>query len=485
MHRLSPQDASFLHLEDTVSHMHVGAIALCEGPRPDYDSFAQMVRAKLDEIPRYRQRVHFVPLALGRPVWVDDPHFNIGYHVRRTALARPGGDDELRALVGRVMSQQLDRGKPLWEMWIIEGLTDDRWALITKLHHCMVDGVAGAELLSAVLDDAPDIEHAGDGAWIPERQPSGAELALRALGARARSPVEELRALGGSLRDPRASLTHAGETLQGALTLAGVLRRPAPSSLNGPIGPHRRWGWARSSLADVKQIRRSLGGTVNDVVLAAIAGAFRELLLSRGEPADHVVRSLVPVSVRKPEEHGIFENRVSAMFADLPADVEDPVERLHAVRRQLGRLKHTHEALAGDALVALGAVAPAMLLALGLRTVTHVPQRNVQTVTTNVPGPQHTLYAAGRRVIDCFPYVPLAGHVRIGVAIFSYDGELNFGVTGDYDEAPDIGVLCRAIEADLARLLEIARAHEGGEPSGNRRHSADAASQSPAAGAHP
>lgn len=457
MHRLSPQDASFLHLEDAVSHMHVGVVAICEGPRPDHEAFARMVQAKLDAIPQYRQRVHFVPFALGRPVSVDDPHFNIGYHLRRTGLPRPGGDAELRALVGRVMSQQLDRGKPLWEMWIVEGLEDERWALITKLHHSMVDGVAGAELLSAVLDDAPDADHAEAGAWTPERQPSGPELAIRALGARARSPLDELQALTSSLRDPRGLLTQTGETLQGALTLAGILRPPRPSSLNGPIGPHRRWGWARSSLADVKEIREALGGTVNDVVLAAIAGGFRELLVSRGEPADDVVRSLVPVSVRGQQEQTTYDNRVSAMFADLPTDIADPVDRLDAVRRRLGRLKHTHEALAGDVLVALGGVAPAMLLALGLRTATHVPQRNVQTVTTNVPGPQHTLYAAGRRVIDCFPYVPLGGHVRVGVAIFSYDGELNFGVTGDYDHARDIDVLCLAIEAELDKLREIAR----------------------------
>ena len=466
MHRLSPQDASFLHLEDAVSHMHVGAVAFCEGPAPDHDAFTRMVQAKLDAIPRYRQRVHFVPFALGRPVWIDDPHFNIGYHVRRTALPRPGGDDELRALVGRVMSQQLDRGKPLWEMWIAEGLEGGRWALITKLHHCMVDGVAGAELLSAVLDDARDAEHDAPRAWTPERQPSGAELAVRALGTRARSPVDEMRSLAGSaLDDPRGAVTQVAGTLQGALTLAGILRPAKPSSLNGPIGPHRRWAWARSSLADVKEIRRALDGTVNDVVLAAIAGAFRELLLSRGEPADHVVRTLVPVSVRGRQEEFTYDNRVSAMFADLPTDVADPVERLAAIRRQMRHLKETHEALAGDALVALGGLAPAMVLALGLRTATHVPQRNVQTVTTNVPGPQHTLYAAGRRVIDCFPYVPLGGHVRIGVAIFSYDGELNFGVTGDYDRAPDVDVLCRAIETELTRLLELAR---GRRPSGSR-----------------
>ena len=243
--------------------------------------------------------------------------------------------------------------------------------------------------------------------------------------------------------------------------MSGILRPPRASSLNGPIGPHRRWDWARSRLSDVKRIRNAFGGTVNDVVLTAIAGGFRELLVSRGERTDRVVRSLVPVSVRSAEEQGEYNNRVSAIFAELPVGIEDPVERLASVHRQMERLKRSHEAVAGDVLVGLSGFAPAMLLALGLRTATHVPQRNVNTVTTNVPGPQRPLYAAGRRMLECFPYVPLAGHVRVGVAIFSYDGALGFGVTGDYDQAPDIGVLCRGIERSMAALVEAAEAHEG------------------------
>ena len=262
--------------------------------------------------------------------------------------------------------------------------------------------------------------------------------------------------------------------------MSGILRPPRASSLNGPIGPHRRWDWARSRLSDVKRIRNAFGGTVNDVVLTAIAGGFRELLDSRGERTDRVVRSLVPVSVRSAEEQGEYNNRVSAIFADLPVGIEDPVERLAAVHRQMERLKRSHEAVAGDVLVGLSGFAPAMLLALGLRTATHVPQRNVNTVTTNVPGPQRPLYAAGRRMLECFPYVPLAGHVRVGVAIFSYDGALGFGVTGDYDQAPDIGVLCRGIERSMAALVEAAAASEPGE--GAPRASARAIQRQPGSG---
>jgi diacylglycerol O-acyltransferase len=456
MQRLSSQDASFLHLEDAVSHMHIGVVGILEGPPPSYGALAERVTANLPGIPRYRQRVHFVPLALGRPVWVDDPHFNLAYHLRRTALPAPGGDDELRLLVGRVMSQQLDRHKPLWELWMIEGLSEKRWALLSRSHHSMVDGVAGGELLSVLFDEEREPAVAPAPAWSPERQPSGAELAVRALGHRAASPLEGLRSVGS----PRALSRRAVDTGEGLLTLSGVLRPPRRSSLNGPLGPHRRWDWARSRLSEVKLIRAGLGGTVNDVVLAAIAGGFRELLAARGETTDRVVRTLVPVSVRAGGEHGQYNNRVSAMFADLPVGIADPVRRLESVTTQMEHLKRSHEAVAGDVLVGLSGFTPAMLLALGLRTATRVPQRNVNTVATNVPGPQRPLYAAGRRLLECFPYVPLGGHVRVGVAIFSYDGALTFGVTGDYDSAPDIGVLCRGIERSLAELVAAA----GGGP---------------------
>ena len=427
-----------------------------------------MVRAHLPGVPRYRQKVHFVPIALGRPVWVDDPHFNLGYHLRRTALPPPGGDEELRNLVGRVMSQQLDRSKPLWEMWIIEGLSEGRWGFITKLHHCMVDGVSGTELLAVILDSERDPELPDPDEWHPERQPSGAELAVQALARRAVSPYEQLRAARSAARSPGRATRTAAATVRGMWAMSGVVAPPPPSSLNGPIGPHRRWAWARSQLSDVKRVRGAFGGTVNDVVLTAIAGGFRALLAGREESTQRDVRTLVPVSVRSQEEHGQYNNRVSAIFANLPVGIEHPVERLAAMRAQMDHLKHSGEAVAGDVLVGLGGFAPAMLLALGLRAATRMPQRSVNTVTTNVPGPQRPLYAAGRRMLECFPYVPLGGHVRIGVAIFSYDGGLTFGVTGDYDEAPDIDVLCRGIEESLRELVEAAERESHDEAPGRK-----------------
>jgi diacylglycerol O-acyltransferase len=454
--RLSPQDAAFLHLEDAVSHMHIGTVAILEGPPPGYEALGRMVRAHLSRVPRYRQRVHFVPMALGRPVWVDDPDFDLGYHMRRTALPPPGGDGQLRELVGRVMSHQLDRAKPLWEMWMIEGLSEGRWGLITKLHHCMVDGVSGSELLAAVLDTEREPELPAPADWQPERQPSGAELAVHALARRAVSPYEQVRAVRAATRSPGAAASTAAAAVRGLWNMSAVVPPPPPSSLNGPIGPNRRWSWARSQLSEVKRVRGAFDGTVNDVVLSVIAGGFRELLAGRGESTQRDVRTLVPVSVRSAGEHGEYNNRVSAIFANLPVGIEHPVERLAAVRAQMEHLKHSGEAVAGDVLVSLSGFAPAMLLALGLRAATRMPQHSVNTVTTNVPGPQRPLYAAGRRMLECLPYVPLGGHVRIGVAIFSYDGGLAFGVTGDYDEAPDIDVLCRGIEHSMSELVAAA-----------------------------
>ncbi len=458
MERLSPLDVSFLHLEDDVSHMHLGSVGVFEGPPPPQADVLAAIASKLHRAPRYRRRVRFVPLEAGRPVWCDDPHFDLGYHVRRTALPAPGGDEQLRILVGRVMSQQLDRSRPLWEMWVVEGLGDGRWAVISKLHHAMVDGISGSSLITTLFDEERDAAHPDPLPWSPAPTPSDARLVTAALAERARWPLREAQRLADAVRDPGGALTHAEQTLRGLAAYAGLVRAPQPSTLNGPIGPHRRWSWARAQLTDVKEIRETLGGTVNDVVLAAIAGAFRTLLEERGEPADHVLRTLVPVSVRTRGQGGVYDNQVSAIFAELPVNVEDPEGRLLSIRHQMAHLKGTHEAVAGEALTALGGFAPELLLTLGARVATRLPQRSVNTVTTNVPGPQRTLYFAGRRMLETFPYVPLGGHVRIGVAIYSYDGGLGFGVTADADRVPDADVLSRAIETSMDELLGVARA---------------------------
>lgn len=462
MQTMSPLDASFLHVEDAVTHMHIGSVGIFEGPAPGPGEVKSAIAARLPLVPRYRQKVRFVPLALGRPTWVDDPHFNLDYHVRRTALPSPGGDEELRNLVGRVMSQQLDRAKPLWELWVAEGLDDGRWALISKTHHCMVDGVSATDLLSVILskERQPEDDEISD--WHPGPEPGAAELVTHSLSLRAASPYEATRTLLSAVRGPRRVARKALDTTRGLANFRSLLSSNSSSSLNGPIGPHRRWNWARARLADIKQIRAAHGGTINDVVLAVITGGFRELLLSRGEPVDGlVIRSLVPVSVRTDDERGIYNNKVSAMFAELPVGLEDPLERLASVHEQMQTLKQSGQAVAAERLTALTGFAPAVLLALAGRVGTRLPQSSVNTVTTNVPGPQQPLYLVGRRMLEAFPFVPLGGRVRVGVAIFSYDGAVNFGVTGDADTAPDIGVLCRGIEHGVAELLSTSSAGSG------------------------
>jgi diacylglycerol O-acyltransferase len=451
--RMSALDATFLAVEDAVTHMHIGSVGIFEGPPLRYEDMRAMVLGKLALVPHYRQVVRFVPFSVGRPVWVDDAHFNLDYHLRRTALPLPGGEQELRRLVARVMSQQLDRCKPLWEMWIVEGLDSGRWAVISKIHHCMVDGVAGTDLITVLLDRSRAAEPPAKDTWQPESGPGGVALLARALALNVTSPADAVR----SLAAPGQLLHRGRDAARGLLRMRGLVRATPASSLNGPVGPHRRWSWARAQLSDIREVRAALGGTVNDVVLACIAGGFRRLLISRGEPADRVVRSLVPVSVRSPSEHGVYNNRVSAMFADLPVDIEDPARRLQSIRAQMVDLKDSHEAVAGEVLTSLAGFAPPLLLALGERLATRVPQSSINTVTTNVPGPQYPLYAGGRRMLESFPYVPLGGHVRVGVAIFSYDGACTFGVTGDYDAAPDVDVLSEGIERSLAELVELAR----------------------------
>ena len=459
--RMSPMDVSFLHIENDVSHMHIGSTGIFEGPSPGYERVMAMVGGKLPLVPRYRQVVRTVPFDLGRPVWADDPHFNLEYHVRHTALPKPGGEAQLRRLIGRLMSQQLDRDKPLWEIWMVEGLEDDHWALVSKTHHAMVDGVSGTDLLSIIMDLTPDQTPPEPDDWEAAPAPSRQSLAVEAVVDMIRSPYEQLRALRASTRVPRQAFAQLTDVSRGLRSMSTVVRPTPGSTLNGPIGPHRRYEWASTTVDDVKTVRKGLGGTFNDVVLAAITGGFRDLLLGRGETVDRVVRTLVPVSVRprdtsgKAIGDGTLENKVSAMFAELPVGIEDPEERLHAISAQMDGLKESKQAVAGEALTSLTGFAPPMLLAVGTRAVTRAPQRNINTVTTNVPGPQTALYAAGKRMLKAYPYVPLQGSVRVGVAIFSYDGQVNFGVTGDYDSAPDIGVLCRGIESGMEELVKL------------------------------
>ena len=462
---MSPMDASFLHIEGPMNPMHIGGVSIFEGPAPPFSDLEEMVDRKLGLVPRYRQKVRFVPLGLGRPVWVDDPHFNLSYHLRHSALPPPGSDEQLRRTAARIFAQRLDRGKPLWEIWMLEGLGQNRWALLSKVHHCMVDGVSATDLMSVMFghDESPG------GAWEPDPEPSGPELVARTLTHRTLNPSEQLRTLRAAARAPRESLAQAGDLLRGMASSARILRPLGSSSLVGPVGPHRTWSWAHVRLSDVKSVRAGLGGTVNDVVLTIVSGGLRDLLEARGEGVeDRTVRSLVPVSVRRPGERGVYNNRVSAMFAELPVGIADPAARLDSVRAQMDGLKQSKQAVAGDVLTSLSGFAPPMLLAAGARLAARSPSLGLQTGVTNVPGPQQPLYTLGRRLLESFPFVPVIGHVRISIAIFSYDGGLYVGVTGDYDSSNDIDVLTSGVERSMRELVELVADPERARPSPRR-----------------
>lgn len=464
MDRLSPLDASFLHIEDDANLMHIGSVGVFEGPAPAYADFAAMVAGKLPLVPRYRQRVQFVPLNLGRPVWADDPHFRLDYHIRHTGLPRPGGYEQLRNLASRVMSQRLDRSRPLWELWLVEGLEDGHWALLSKTHHSLVDGISGTELLGVILDDQPEPAPPLPDDWRPAPESSDVRLVGEAVADYLASPYEQWRVARSVVLRPWRMAASVAETARGLASLTGAMSFAPPSSLIGRIGPHRRWAWARAGMDDVRTIRAALGGTVNDVVLAAITRGFRDLLIAHGEPPEQrVVRSLVPVSVRRPDEHGVYNNRVSAMIAELPVGIADPAERLAALREQMDNLKESRQAVAAEVLTSLSGFAPPLLLVLGTRAAVTAGRHRfgrlaLHTVTTNVPGPRTPLYALGRRMIEAFPYVPTASPMRVGVAIFSYQGQLTFGVNADYDSVADVDVLTAGIEAGVTELVKIAEA---------------------------
>jgi diacylglycerol O-acyltransferase / wax synthase len=459
MDRLEPLDALFVDAEDEDKNtsMAIASIAVFEGPAPSHQEVLAVIGDRLPLVPRYRQKLRTVPFRLGRPVWVDDPDFDLRYHIRRAALPEPGGDQQLADLIARVMSDRLDRDHPLWEYWVIEGLARDRWALLSKVHHAMIDGIGGADLYRVILEPPPDVPETA--AEAPAGQPpSAASLIAQAAADMARVPVRDARALGAALANPGRAIERTKEVARAAARFSPSLRPAARSSLSGSIGQQRRYAWARASLEDVKTIKREFGGTVNDVVLAAISGGFRALLMSRGEePGPHEVPSLVPVSVRPRGGESGFGNQVSATVADLPVHVPDAVERLAAVRTELDSLKESNEALIGQALVSLGGYTIFPLASWLVRLAFRLPQREIVTVTTNVPGPGQPLYWMDRRLEEIIPYVPIASTVRIGISIFSYAGNMTFGVTGDYAANPDLDVLARGIEHGVSELLQATR----------------------------
>jgi WS/DGAT/MGAT family acyltransferase len=462
--RLSGLDSSFLHLERDSAHMHVAGCAVFEGTAPAYDELVEAIESRLHLVPRYRQRLAFVPFEQGRPVWVDDPHFNVTFHMRHTALPRPGGDEELKRLAGRVFSQALDRRRPLWEIWLVEGLADDRFALLSKTHHALVDGISGVDIASVLFDASPDPlpvappEHE----WVPRPLPTGPQLLADALLERATVPGEIARGIRAMLRGPRQVATRAAESLAGVGALARAGLKSAPlSPFNVRIGPHRRFTWVRGNLAEFKAVKDALGGTVNDVVLAAVAGMLGRYMRLHGHATEDVVlKAMVPVSVRADVERGALGNRVAAMWAPLPVGMTDPVERLLEISSAMEGIRESGQAVGAQVLTSLSGFAPPTIMAQAARL--QARQRLFNIVVTNVPGPQIPLYMLGRELETIFPMVPLAENTALGIALMSYNGQLNFGLIADYDALPDVETLADELRSAIAELVAAAGAPIGG-----------------------
>lgn len=456
MDQLSPLDAAFIEAENEDRHtsMAIGSIAVFEGPSPSYEELVGAIAERLPHVRRYRQKLTTVPWQIGPPVWADDPGFDIRFHIRQTALPEPGGDVELAGLMSRVMAERLDRDRPLWEDWMVTGLSGGRWALISKVHHCMVDGISGTDLYRVMFDSpgpAPDTDSNAATAPGPLRLVAGA------VGEDLRLPARAARSAVSVVAEPVRAWRQLTGAARAAWAARGALPPARRSSLSGPAGQQRHYTWVRVPLADVKAVKNELGGTVNDVVLAAITAGFRTILLHRGEtPRPHMVPSLVPVSLRPVGGESVYDNEVSAMIVDLPVHVADPVDQLAAVSRELRVLKKQDEARLGEVLENAARLVPYPAWAAFVRLGFRLPQREIVTVTTNVPGPRHTLYCLQRQLIEIFPYVPIASTVRVGVAIFSYGDQVTFGLTGDWDTTPDLDVLADGVSDGLASLVKSA-----------------------------
>jgi diacylglycerol O-acyltransferase / wax synthase len=460
--RLSAQDAFFLALEDTNCHQHVGAVLIFDAAplrtadgRMDIDRVRQAIESKLEFVPRFRQRLAHVPYE-NHPVWVDDDRFRLAYHVRHTALPRPGDERDLKRLVGRIMSQPLDRGRPLWEIWFVEALDGDRCALVSKTHHCMVDGVAGADLMSVILEPIPNPEPGTPKAWEARPRPSDAELGLDAVFRRIAQPAQAFQALSSALREPTKTLERLGEAVSGLReTLAPALRGTSPTPLNVEVGPHRRFDWLEMRIADLKSVKNALGGTLNDVVLTIVAGALRKFFAKKGhEPDGMKVSALVPVSVRAQDERGALGNRVAQMNAALPVALADPVERLDFVRRTMGGLKESKQAVGAEVLTRISEWTVPNVLVQAVRLAEYT--RTYNLMVTNVPGPQIPLYFLGSAMKTAYPVVTLFNNMALSIGLFSFNGGLFWGLTSDWEQLPDVHDLVGFLEESFEELQDAA-----------------------------
>jgi diacylglycerol O-acyltransferase len=463
--RLSSVDAGFLHQEDgRDSHMHIGGVGVFEGPAPDEEALLAHIAGRLKLVPRFRQKLTPAPLGSGRPLWSDDAHFRLGFHVRRTALPKPGNERQLMRLISRVHSQRLDRQKPLWEMWIVEGLADDRWAVLTKTHHALVDGVGGVDIMTALLDMSAESRDVGPDDWTPSREPSFVDLVGRGVSG----AVRNLSEVGGSALDralhPRRAAEDVVERLLGLGEVARMTLSPAPPTpLNRQPGPHRDFAVVRERVADFKAVKDALGGTLNDVVLAVVTGALRRFLDDLGSPVNAMrLRACVPMSMRSADHAGALGNQIVIMVAELPVDVADPVERLREVSRHMDGLKKSRQAVGAQTMIQMEQWMPPNVLAQASRL--GFTSRLYNLLVTNVPGPQLPVYLLGRRMLEVFPIAFLAPEHTLAIAILSYDGSVNIGLLADADAEHDLTGLSHYLDAALAELLAAARPGPAEQP---------------------
>ena len=468
--RLSSIDASFLAQEGPTSHMHIGGVLIFEGPPPPFDDFLDHVRSRLHLVPRYRQKLATPPLETGRPLWVDDPTFNLEYHIRNTALPAPGSEEQLLRLAARIASQQLDRSKPLWEMWIVEGLEGDRFGLIAKTHHSLVDGVSGVDLASVLFDLERDPAPPPDDLdpWQPSPEPSAADMVFAGVRGMVKTSIGLVERAVSATTRPTTSFARARDAVEGVGEIVWAGLNPAPETpLNVEIGPHRRYAVVRQQLADYKEVKNSLGGTVNDVVLSVVSGAIAGWLHGRGVRTEGLeLRALVPVSIRTEDHQGSLGNQLAVMRGPLPVYIRDPMARLRFVKTAMDGLKESKQAVGAETLAAVNNLAPPTVLAQASRL--NFSTRLFNLIVTNIPGPQVPLYVLGHKLDDLFPLAFLPKGHALAIAIMSYDGRLEYGLLGDYDQLPDIDVVAEGIEASLEELLVAAAGKRSGTANGGK-----------------
>jgi diacylglycerol O-acyltransferase len=469
MDRLTAVDASFLTNEDSASHMHIGGVLIFEGPPPRYTDFVDHVRSRLHLVPRYRQKLAFPPAQTGRPFWVDDPNFNLEYHIRHSALPAPGSEEQLRNIAGRLFSQQLDRSKPLWEIWLVQGLEKKRFALIIKTHHCVIDGISGIDISTVLFDlkPVPD-ETVPDREWVAKPTPSSAVMAAEGAKELALLPWKLTKRLTSMAWRPATAARQVSGAAEGIGEIVwGMVDRAPEVPLNVEIGSHRRFTWTRARLEDYKEIKDALGGTVNDVVLTVVSGALRNWLRERGLRTEGLeLRALVPVSIRAENGGGEMGNQLAALRGPLPVYVDDPVQRLAVVSEGMDNLKESKQALGAEVISRMNDFAPPTLLAQAARI--NFSTRLFNLIVTNVPGPQLPLYVLGRELQDAIPVAFLPSEHALAIAIMSYNGGVDFGLLADYDAMEDVEVIAEGISDSITELLDAARSADSRREVGAR-----------------